>query len=138
MKVFSEILSVRQIAGEPRRRWFMCDAMELILWVDEMGGPAGFQLSYDKGGIERALTWHADRGYSHRRVDPGEGSGTSFKATPVLGASYWFKPRAVLAMFESAASGLPPEVADFVGRKLREHPDVGQPVRRPTCGASQA
>lgn len=123
MKVFSEILTVRQIAGEPRRRWFMCDTMELIVWCGDGCEASGFQLSYDKGGIERALTWREGAGYSHRRVDPGEGAGTPFKATPVLGASYWFKPRAVLAMFESASAGLPPEIAEFVGRKLREHPD---------------
>lgn len=123
MNTFSEILAVRQIPGEARRRWFMCDAMELIVWVDDAGAPSGFQLCYDKGGIERALTWREGVGYTHRRVDPGEGTGMPFKATPVLGANYWLKPRAVLAMFESAAAGLPPEVAGFVGRKLREHPD---------------
>jgi hypothetical protein len=46
-----------------------------------------------------------------------------FKATPVLGANYWFKPRAVMEMFDTASAGLPPEIAEFVGHKLREHPD---------------
>lgn len=123
MKVFSEIRAVRQIPGEAMRRWFMCDTMELIVWVDDAGGPAGFQLCYDKGGIERALTWREGAGYSHRRVDPGEGAGMPFKAAPVLGANYWLRPHAVLAAFEAASLGLPPDVAGFVVRKLREHPD---------------
>lgn len=114
---------MRQIVGEPRRRWFMCDSMELIVWCGDRGEPVGFQLCYDKRGIERALTWRSDIGYSHRRVDPGEGPGMPFKATPVLGANYWFKPRAVMEMFDSVSAGLPPEIAEFVGRKLREHPD---------------
>lgn len=42
-----ELANVRQVAGEPRRRWFFCHEIDLVLFEDEQGICA-FQLAYDK------------------------------------------------------------------------------------------
>ena len=52
-----EIIHVRQVPGDPRRRWFSSDDMDLIVWYDDSDAPIGFQLCYDKLRSERALRW---------------------------------------------------------------------------------
>ncbi len=83
--MLKEYPRVRQVEGEPRRRWFGDDYFDLIVWLDDGDGVVGFQLCYDKGGDERALTWLPERGFTHRRVDDGErGGDLAHKSTPVL------------------------------------------------------
>ncbi|MES2693667.1 MAG: hypothetical protein V4773_09350, partial [Verrucomicrobiota bacterium] len=67
-----EIKNVRQEPGEGRRRWFESDGLELVVWLDARGRMTGFQLCYDSGRHEHALTWREGGGFSHDRVDPGE------------------------------------------------------------------
>ena len=59
-----EIPKVRQIEGEPHRRWFTDDHFDLVLWDDESRQIVGFQLCYDKHDGERAITWKEDSGFS--------------------------------------------------------------------------
>src|SRR5262249_52903563 len=67
-----EFENVRQIPGEPRRRWFTCEDLELVVWCDESDAPIGFQLCYKNGGSEYAFTWKPECGFSHKRIDDGE------------------------------------------------------------------
>ncbi len=57
-----ELADVRQIPGEPRRRWFADDYFDLIVWFDKRGQIIGFQLCYDLPRDEHALTWHEEHG----------------------------------------------------------------------------
>ena len=43
-KMLTEIKGTRQIPGEGRRRWFRDDELDLIVWYEENGAIAGFQL----------------------------------------------------------------------------------------------
>ena len=54
-----ELPRVRQVAGEPRRRWFHGHEMDLVVWEGEDGAPLGFQLAYDKHRDEHSITWRA-------------------------------------------------------------------------------
>ena len=47
MNPLSEVRNCRQVRGEPRRRWFGSEQMDLIVWCDDTGAPIGFQLCYD-------------------------------------------------------------------------------------------
>src|SRR5690242_6752512 len=85
MGMLMEFQNVRQVPGEPRRRWFTSEDVDLVVWCDESGCAIAFQLCYDKARSERALTWKPDCGFSHRAVDDGEGSRGKYKATPILG-----------------------------------------------------
>ena len=59
--------------------------MDLYIWFDTADEPIGFQFCYDKGRNEHALTWLADSGFSHMRVDAGEPAGAlHYKHSPVL------------------------------------------------------
>ena len=119
-----EILSVNQASGEPRRRWFTSEELDLIVWCDEVGDPAAFQLCYDKERSERALTWSPDHGFTHRVVDDGERVGGKHKAIPILVADVLpFAANRVTRQFAAASGQVPPEVAKFVKLKLQEHPD---------------
>ena len=122
MADFIEIRNVSQAAGEPRRRWFVSDAFDLVVWWDASGQPSGFQLCYDQGGSERALTWQPDCGFTHRAVDDGERGWGRYKAIPILLADGPFAANQVAARFAVESAELPPEVADFVIKKLHEHP----------------
>ena len=70
--MLTEFVNVRQVPGEPKRRWFSDDNFELIVWMNEDGKIIGFQLDYDKDKNMRALTWKDPSSYFHHRVDDGE------------------------------------------------------------------
>jgi hypothetical protein len=118
-----EIPNVTQLAGEPRRRWFVSEALDLVVWCDASGRPSGFQLCYGHGGSQRALTWQPDRGFAHMAVDDGERGCGKYKAIPILLADGPFAANQVADRFAGESAELPPEFAEFVNRKLREHPD---------------
>ena len=114
-----ELPRVQQVAGEPRRRWFHADAMDLVLWQAEDGAIVGFQLAYDKHRDEHSLSWHRERGFRHWVVDDGEVPSHA-KETPLLYADGAFDRDRVLPAFVAAAADLPPEIAGFVADRLRE------------------
>ena len=127
MGTLTEISAVRQIPGEPRRRWFRTDDLDLIVWCDEAGAPTSFQLCYDKLRSERALTWTPERGFLHTAVDDGEGVGVGYKGTPILVAGGRFDANRVGDRFAAASAHLPREIVAFVANKLKQHPSY---VRR--------
>ena len=127
MDPMREIPAVRQIPGEPRRRWFKSDSMDLILWFTESGGFFGFQLTYDIPLAERVLTWTTDGGYMHTGVDDGEGKYLGFKAAPVLIADGVFDCARVLNLFRSAGGEMPLEIALLVEEKIAGYP--GRPSK---------
>jgi hypothetical protein len=124
--VLVEYRNVRQIRGEGHRRWFSDDYFDLIVWYDSprrgRSHITGFQLCYDRGGYERALTWMRDRGFSHEKVDTGEGRGSgNMKATPILVADGVFDSGQVADRFREASKGLDPDIADLVLDRLAEY-----------------
>lgn len=125
-----EIRHVRQHDHEPLRRWFYSPTMDLILWLNEFGQPFGFQLCYDVGRRERAITWESDRGFSHCRVDAGD-YGANYRMTPILHPAAGFDRDRVLGDFLAAAGALPPAVQALVREVLAAWPE------RPPVSASR-
>ncbi len=41
-----EIIHVRQVPGDPRRRWFSSDDMDLIVWYDDSDAPIDISPRY--------------------------------------------------------------------------------------------
>jgi hypothetical protein len=117
-----EFGNLSQRAGEPRRRWFESDDEDLIVWFSGDGAIVGFQLCYDRRREERALTWHAEEGYSHMRVDDGEAIGQVRKSSPVLFPDGAFDAGAMLTRFRAIAGDVPEDIAAFVSRKITEYP----------------
>lgn len=120
-----ECQRVRQIRGEGHRRWFTDDYFDLIVWYDgpsaDPSNVTGFQLCYDRGGYERALTWRRDRGYTHERVDTGESAPGSPKSTPILVADGVFDSSGVAERFREASRRIEPALADLVLEKLASY-----------------
>ena len=111
-----EIPSVRQIPGEPRRRWFHDECMDLFAWM-EGGEIVGLQLSYDKPHRERTLTWRREAGYRHARTDEGTRPGRH-PGTPLLVADGEFDSARVAGEFQRRAAKIDPAVAGFVHDRL--------------------
>lgn len=114
-----ELQNVRQVPGEPRRRWFFCHDVDLVVWHDESGAISGFQLAYDKSWNEHSIAWHKERGYSHYVVDDGEPM-AGVNDTPFLHANGPFMRDRVLDQFLALTSEMPADIVAFVAAKLRE------------------
>ena len=115
--------NVSQHEGEPLRRWFYSKEMDLVVWVDEAGAPAGFQLSYEVSSLEKKLlTWIKARGYSHESLDEGEGRPFRHKMAPIAVPDGVFNQEEVLDRFLEKSEEIDNHVREFVARKLREYP----------------
>ena len=117
-----EIPKVRQIEGEPRRRWFTDDHFDLVLWDDESRRIVGFQLCYDKQDDERAITWKENSGFSLNAVDAGEDRPGRYKGSPILVDGADFDAERVAAGFLGHSGELDSKSADFIYLKLLECP----------------
>ncbi len=115
-----ELSDVRQVRGEPRRRWFADDYFDLILWVGDRGAIVGFQLCYDKSGDEHALTWHINTGFSHQRVDDGEMK-RPYKATPILVTDGFFDAAAISRLLKEHSHTMDEKIARFVLDKISSY-----------------
>ncbi len=114
-----EINSTRQVGGESRRRWFSSPRCDLIVWLRDDDTPEGFQFCYDKQGQEHALTWTERDGFSHMRVDSGEGH-PRHKGSPLLVPNGQFVATRILEAFDEESTALPAEFARLVAAKLQE------------------
>jgi hypothetical protein len=121
-----EVTDVQQVPGDPRRRWFMDEYFDLIVWYAGES-ISGFQLCYDKTIKERALTWHGVKGFSHERIDDGEIPGR-YKMTPVLVPDGQFDSEQIASRFRRESSAIDPGVARFVLEVLSQYPGArGRP-----------
>lgn len=120
--MLNEIADTRQIPAEGTRRWFTDAYFDLIVWYDRDGTSiAGFQLCYDKDRHERALTWHREAGFDHRRIDDGDITG-GMKMTPILIPDGRFDYTTVATRFRRESTGIDPDIRAFVYNALMHYP----------------
>lgn len=117
-----EQLKVRQIPGEPQRRWFTSRDFDLIVWLADDQRFSGFELCYDKQQHEHAIAWSEAGGFRHMAVDDGEQRPGKYKATPILVADGLFDVRRIRTAFHAASRSLPQDVADYVLQALAQYP----------------
>ena len=117
-RVLLEITQVRQVDGEPRRRWFTSSSMDLVVWLDDDDAVAGFQLCYGRPTDENALTWRRGQGWSHARVDDGEDRPGKHKASPILLPGGSFDRHALATLFRVQCGEIDRDIAEFVSRML--------------------
>jgi len=114
-----EIRHVSRKPGEPRRRWFSDAHMDLTVWYAPDGSIVGFQICYDKQTEERAITWWADKGYLHDRVDDGEDRPGTHKSAPILIRNWEAKAHeGTLREFQERSSALDPALVALVSERL--------------------
>lgn len=122
--MLEEVLNLRQIEGEPKRRWFSDDYFDLIVWF-EKGNIIGFQLSYGRFKDEHALTWHKQFGYGHYRVDDGEGRPGKPKSTPVLLPDGNFDYEKMADVFKRESTAVDKNIAGFIMEKILHFRVIG-------------
>jgi len=128
--MFRELQRVAQVPGEPHRRWFEDDGLDLVIWLSPEGTIVGVQLAYEKGtNRERALTRFKGRGFSHMRVDDGENQPGKYKMTPILVPDGAFDADELLGVFESASRSLEPAIRQAVGDVIKGCPGAHKPLR---------
>lgn len=113
-----EFVHVKQEKGPGRRRWFESTDFELIVWLDAGGTVDGYQICYDLGRGEHALTWRARQGFTHDSVDDGE-SRKNGKMSPILvpdGAVPWGE---LVERFSAEGTSLEPELQELVTGTLK-------------------
>lgn len=126
--VLREISNVRQIEGEPRRRWFSNANFDLYVWQSADGEISAFQLAYDKQDDERIVSWQRDRGLTHAAVDGGEARRDGpFKGTPILVGDGDFDPTETITRLRIARGGLDSHIFAFVATTLANHTGIALP-----------
>jgi len=121
-----ELSHVRQIRGGRPRRWFQSHDEDLIVWYAEDGSIYGFQFCYQRNRKERALTWTAEQGFSHNKVDAGDREGMNYARTPVRVADGVFDVEAMARRFGDISISVPVEIRQFVLNKVREYQHATQ------------
>lgn len=104
------------------KRWYTSSDMDLFVWFRN-NVPVRFQLTHDKGRIEKAICWDSHRGFSHYLVDSGETFPDSYKQSPVLiGLCERQDIAAIAREFHSACEKIDTGVSDFIFAHLMELP----------------
>lgn len=128
--MFREIRGVQQSRRPGLKRWFQDSYFDLHLVQDQEGGVEWFQLCYARDTVrERVLEWRRSLGFQHLR--PKEAVFDSIPEATALVFDGVMPYLDVADRFEAAAKGLPPELAAFIGDKLREYARPARRFRRP-------
>lgn len=122
-----EVPKVRQIPNEPRRRWFVGEFFELIVWFGTRRKIVGFQLCYDPQGKPRALTWLEDRGFTHDGIHDGDDPPMQYKMTPVLVRDGAFDAAEIEKRLADEGKGLPKKIRQEVLKRIEEYKSQCQP-----------
>ena len=119
--MLTEYKKVRQIEGEPKRRWFSDDFFDLIVWFLKGKDILGFQLCYAKPSDQRAITWKWPDAYFHQRIDDGETRPGKHKATPILVPDGRFDYQVIAEKFRKESTDIDPEISKFVFEMLSQY-----------------
>ena len=115
--MLKEISAGRQQIGDLTRRWFADESFDLFIFVDENGTLLQLQLSYDKTHQEHIISWAANSGYTHNRVDDGQD--ISGKArSPIMVPDGVCDIDRIISSFRNSSDALDDELFDAVYRKL--------------------
>ena len=112
--MLKEFVHIKQENGQGRRRWFESEALEFIVWIDALGAIEGYQICYDLGKGEHALTWRPTVGFAHNAVDSGDTPMGGNKMTPILVPDGNVPWGAIERRFEQNAGLLEPELRELV------------------------
>lgn len=119
-----EIGYIKQTHGQPFRRWFNDELLDLFVWQEEGGRITGFQLCFDKQTHERALTYSEADGYALDNVHTEESS--LDMGSPVLRRGVELPFPHLLALLAERGAGIDSRVFRYVMEKLEAYPAARQ------------
>ncbi len=114
-----EIQNVKQEPGAGRRRWFESEDLEVVVWLDAADHVTGFQLCYDFGRGEHALTWREGAGFAHSVVDTGDATPLK-NETPVLQPEDRVPWPDIARLFDRESATLEPGLRQLIHDPLAE------------------
>lgn len=121
-----ELEHVRQVTGEPLRRWFSGPGMDLIVW-HQNEHISGFQFCYLRDDKSYALTWLRHRDFSYDLIDDGDLFGRGGKMTPICIPDGAPDTEYVYGLFIRASPFIEAQIRHFIARTLRRHPRRPEP-----------
>lgn len=95
--------------------------MDFIVWFNSDNEPIGFELCYDKKGLEKALNW-GQSGFVHTAVDDGENRPGKYKASPVHIVDGEPEINRIYSQFLQESSSVPEKLVQFALAALSCHP----------------
>jgi hypothetical protein len=120
-----EFKSVRQIPGEPFRRWYSDSDNDLIVWLDQYE-IIGFQLIVPCSSGRTVITWRKGERPTVAGLDDGEARPGRTKMTPILIDADAVDVDDVIRRFKAVSEDLSPGLAELVAQKIVE---LAQPAR---------
>jgi hypothetical protein len=137
----TEYPRLQQIPGQGFRRLYYNDDFDLYVWYNRKANVkrnrgaqrsklVGFQLCYDKGGDERALTWRINEGLTHKKVEEDRDGGKLARGVSILVADGEFDFKTIARKFRIASSNIDPTVSKLIRRVLCIY---GKTNYRATC-----
>jgi len=119
MAALAEVRAVVQTPGEPPRRWFAAESLDVQFWLDDRGAPTGFQLAWRDGGMTRALTQQPGAALVVERVDEGSRHGQGMAQSAILQAfDEDYDLALLLPRFQAASAALPAALRRHVLEQL--------------------
>ena len=111
-------IAVTSENNEPVKRWFTDHDTDLFVWLDNDNHIIKFQVCYNRGKNEHALTWEDKQGFSHHAVDDGEEKVMKMKKSPILVQDGQVDLPGVSGMFRNIGQELPAFIYNFILEKL--------------------
>lgn len=108
-----ELKNVRQISGEACRRWFSSPEMDLIIWHENDGKLAGFELCYDKDTCEKSF-YMGNAGQLNMLIDNGENRPGKYKSSPLVIRDTAIDAGRLKEEFILQSENLPQDIIEFV------------------------
>lgn len=116
--MLKEATNVTQIDGDPRRRWFWNNYLDLVVWFDDMDEIIGFQLYYDRHGDQAGLTWKEPSGYSQDNFEVREDPAGTYKPEAVIGFESMVRKEKIAEVFRKESLTVDKRIVDFIQKKI--------------------
>lgn len=117
--MLKECHAVRQIPGEPFRRWYNDNETDLVVWLEQYR-IIGFQLLVPREGNRVVITWHEGHSPTLAGLDDGEGRPGRPKMTPLLTDCNGSNTAEMMRHFRAVSAELPSGLAQLVEQKVAE------------------
>ena len=116
LNALREVSKIAQPDKHLSKRWFTSQAADLFIWHNGVRF-SRFEFCYNKHRSEYSLRWKLGAGFSHAKVDDGEGVAAS-KSSPILIACEKIDSDYIFQVFKKLSGKVDMPVRFFIMRRL--------------------